>query len=138
LGRIVGISKTSHRSELGEEVPDLAVFEEVTRSPGYSEPYDRLVTKRFPAYQEFFESLVIRTCYARFEEGKGVYVVEFPWEAGEEEMVGILERIKGCCVMGYPYPLRRAHRQVLITQRDVERFASSLGIYERTGREVVE
>lgn len=135
--KLVGISKTSSRSELGEGIPDMAVFEEITSQPGFSKPYSKLLNKSFPVYEDFFRSFVFTTCYARFEERKGVLMVEFPREIREKEIREHLSAISATCVMGYPYPLRKAHRDVVITNRDMQRFVASLGIIEKTGREVL-
>jgi NurA-like 5'-3' nuclease len=136
--KLVGISKTSSRAELDEGIPDIAIFEEITRDSGYSKPTsDSLVWKKFPIYEDFFRSFVFTTCYARLEDKKGVLMVEFPREILEEEVEEALRAIRSTSVMGYPYPLRKAHREVVITNREMQKFALSLGIVEKTGREVL-
>jgi NurA-like 5'-3' nuclease len=136
-GKLVGISKTSTRAELGEGIPDMAVFEEVTSEPGFSEPYSKLLNKSFPVYEDFFRSFVFTTCYARFEERRNVFMVEFPREIKKKKIRECLSAISATCVAGYPYPLRKAHREVVIGDRDMQRFALALGIAEKTGREVL-
>jgi NurA-like 5'-3' nuclease len=135
--KLIGISKTSSRAELREGMPDMAVYEEVTSISGFSKPLLTPMTKSFPLYQEFFRNFVFTTCYARLEDRKGVLMVEFPREVGEKEIERLLGSIRLTSVMGYPYPLRRAHQKVVISGRDIQRFSAALGITEKTGREVL-
>lgn len=135
--KLVGISKTSTRAELGEDIPDMAVFEEITSEPGFSRPYSKLLNKSFPVYEDFFRSFVFTTCYARFEERRNVFMVEFPREVKKREIRKCLSAISASCAAGYPYPLRKAHREVVIGDGDMRRFALALGIAEKTGREVL-
>lgn len=137
--KLVGISKTSSRAELGEGMPDMAVYEEATSAAGYSQAIRTPLNKRFPVYGEVFSSLVpmFTTCYARLEDKKGVLMVDFPRDVKEREIEKILNVIRSTSVMGYPYPLRRAHREVVITDKDIRRFSRALGITEKTGREVL-
>ena len=65
-------------------------------------------------------------------------MVELPREIGEREIRELLSKLAGVSVDGYPYPLRKAHKLVVISARHMERFAASLGISARTGREVLE
>jgi NurA-like 5'-3' nuclease len=137
--KLVGISKTSSGAELREDIPDMAVYEEVTSTAGFSRLFVTPLNKRFPVYEEFFGSTasMFTKCYARLEDRKGVLMVEFPRQVKEEEVQRVLNIIRGTSVMGYPYPLRRAHRQVVVTDRDIRRFSRALGITEKTGREVL-
>ncbi len=137
--KLVGISKTSSGAELEEDIPDMAVYEEITSSAGFSRLFVTPLNKRFPVYEEFFGSTasMFTKCYARLEDRKGVLMVELPRQVDEEEIQGILNVIRGTSVIGYPYPLRRAHRQVVITNRDIRHFSRALGIIEKTGREVL-
>jgi NurA-like 5'-3' nuclease len=138
--KLVGISKTSTRAELNEGIPDIAIFEEITSDTGYSKPTSDLfpLWKKFPIYHEFFKSFVFTTCYARLENKKGVLMVEFPKEVTEKEVAEALRAIRSTSVMGYPYPLMKAHKEVVITNREMQKLALSLGITEKTGREVLD
>lgn len=142
IGKLVGISKLSTRSSFMENTPDIAVFEEISKKQGYSRPeYEPLTSQvmgKFPVYDELFKSLVFTTFYARFEDRKGVFLLEVPREIDEEEVLEILCRIKSTCVDGYPYFLTKAHKSVVITNKDVENIFTSLGIHAKTGREVLE
>ncbi len=142
IEKLVGVSKLSTKSSFMEGLPDIAVFEEISKKQGYSKPkYEPLTSQvmgKFPVYDEFFKSLVFTTFYARFEDKKGVFLLEVPREIGEEEVLEILCKIKSTCVDGYPYLLTKAHKSVVITNKDMENLFNALGIHAKTGREVLE
>ena len=138
IQKVVGVSKTSTDASLSRGIPDIAVFEEVTSDAGFSTPRDRIINMHYPIYDHLFRSLVFTTFYARLERGKDVLMVELPREIGEREIRELLSKLAGVSVDGYPYPLRKAHKLVVISARHMERFAASLGISARTGREVLE
>jgi NurA-like 5'-3' nuclease len=135
MDKVVGISKLSTRSTLGRGIPDLAIFDEVTHNAGYSRPEQEFVSKRFPVYDEFFRSLVFTITHIRLEDKKGVLMLEVPREIEEDEVVNIIEKIRSVSVEGYPYLLKKAHKEVVITKSDMERIVSGLGIISKTGRE---
>ncbi|WP_456475303.1 DNA double-strand break repair nuclease NurA, partial [Candidatus Pyrohabitans sp.] len=135
--KVVGVAKTSTDSSLNMCIPDIAVFEEITSSAGYSTPRYKSIEMHYPIYNHFFRKLVFTTFYARLERGKGMLMIELPREAKEGEIPELLAKLRGISVDGYPYPLRKAHKRVVITARDMERFAISLGISEKTGREAL-
>ncbi len=141
LDKLVGVSKTSRISSLVEGVSDMALFEGLTREPGFSrprqEPLASKIHREFPIYDELFNSLVFTSFYTRLEKNKGMLRVEVPKEIEEEEAIQLLEKMRSVSVNGYPYPLRKAHRGVVITNRDMERILKSLSIVAKTGREVL-
>jgi NurA-like 5'-3' nuclease len=140
LNKIVCVSKTSTWSEFNQGMSDLAVYEELTNKSGYSKPVYRPLGSyygRFPINEELFESLVFTTFYARLEDNKNTFMFEVPMEIDEEEVYDILNKIKPICVEGYPYLLKKAHRKVVITRKDIHRIFTSLGIHAKTGREML-
>ncbi|GBE56959.1 MAG TPA: DNA double-strand break repair nuclease NurA [Euryarchaeota archaeon] len=137
LDKLVGISKLSTRSRLGIGVPDLAVFDEATSQAGYSDPETDVVTRRFPVYDELFRSLVFTISNIRLEDGKDVYMLEVPREIDKSQLIELLEKISYTSVDGYPYLLKKAHKDVVIRNSDMDRIAGGLGIIEKTGREVL-
>ncbi|MFH1773988.1 MAG: DNA double-strand break repair nuclease NurA [Methanobacteriota archaeon] len=142
IEKLIGISKLSTKSSFMEDLPDIAVFEEISKKQGYSKPrYEPLTSQvmgKFPIHEELFKSLVFTTFYARFEDKKGVFLLELPREIKDEEILEILCKIKSTCVEGYPYFLTKAHKSVAITNRDMENIFASLGIHAKTGREMLE
>ncbi|MEE9594223.1 MAG: DNA double-strand break repair nuclease NurA [Candidatus Hydrothermarchaeales archaeon] len=141
IDKVVGVSKTSTRSSLIDGLPDLAVYERMSRESGFSglkhEPFSYKFRRRFPAYDEFFNSLVFTSCYARLVDGKGVLLIEIPREVDDGRVINILEEMSAISVDGYPYPLRKAHREVVITSKDMRMISNSLGLIAKTGREVL-
>lgn len=139
--KVVGVSKTASASSFGEGMPDIAVFDEISNEPGFGFALEKekILQKKFPIYEEFFASYVpfFKYFYARLEKGKGVLMMEVPRDIKEKEIVEMLYKIRSISVDGYPYLLRRAHKDVVITNKDIEKFAVSLGINELTGREAL-
>ncbi len=137
-GKIVGVSKTSTRSSFQEGMPDIAVFDEVSQMPGYgfADEKVKVLQKKFPVYGEFFNSFVpfFTYFYARLEKNKGVLMMDVPGDIKEDGIKSLLNKISSISIDGYPYLLRKAHKNVVIKNRDIDRFAASLGIKERTGR----
>ncbi len=137
VNKIVGISKTSSDTKAGYEIPYMAGFEEVSSKEGFSNIYENTLERKFPVYSNFFQSMVFSRFYARLEDRKQVLLFEVPREIVERDVVAILERVKYFSIDGYPYLLRKAHREVVIGNRDIDGFASMIGIKEKTGREVL-
>ncbi len=139
---MVGISKTSTRNEyFGEGTPDLAIFQMSTRGTGYSDPIELRIQpeakRRFPLSEEFFRSIAFRACYARLSQRGNVLRFEFPRSWSDREIERFFGTLSGVSAGGYPYLLRKAHRDVEITGRDMERISHYFGISGRTGREML-
>ena len=139
--KVVGVSKTASASSFEEGMPDIAVFDEISSEPGFgfAKEKEKILQKKFPIYGEFFSSYVpfFKYFYTRLEKNKGVLMMEVLQDIKEKEIVDLLYRIRSISVDGYPYLLRKAHKDVVISNRDMERFAVSLGINELTGREAL-
>lgn len=141
MDKLVGVSKTSTKASIIEGLPDMALYERSSREAGFSElkkePLSSKLLRRFPVYDEFLNSLVFTSCYARLVDGKGVLMIELPMEANEGEVLEVLKGMRSVSVDGYPFPLRKAHREVVITNRDMRILSNSLGLFAKTGREVL-
>jgi NurA-like 5'-3' nuclease len=139
--KVVGVSKTASASSFEEGMPDIAVFDEISKEPGFgfAKEREKILQKKFPIYGEFFSSYVpfFKYFYARLEKNKGVFMMEVPRDIGEKEIIDLLCKIRSTSVDGYPYLLRKAHKDVVITNRDIEKFVRSLGINDLTGREAL-
>lgn len=139
---LIGVSKTSQRTDFfNAGVPDLAIFERSTRGAGWSNPVrlplQREAKRGFPILDEFYRGLEFMTCYARLEEGANMLRLEFPCAVGEREIVRTISLLRETSAGGYPYLLRRAHRDVVIGHQDMERMAHLFGLFGRTGREML-
>ncbi len=120
---------------------DIAVFDEISKEPGFgfAKEKEKILQKKFPIYAEFFSSYVpfFKYFYARLEKNKGVFMMEVLRDIDEKEIIDLLCKIRSTSVDGYPYLLRKAHKDVVITNRDINKFATSLGISGLTGREAL-
>ena len=63
---------------------------------------------------------------------------EAPREITEKDAEHILERVKYFSIDGYPYLLRKAHREVVIGTKNIDSFASISGKTAKTGTEELE
>jgi len=142
--KIVSISKTSRSTEMFNcNIPDIAILEKLTREEGYARiPYIVKITKErkryFPVFSEFFRSLEFTVFYARLKERGQVLKFEVPRVIDDDEIVELLSYLKTVSVDGYPYLLKRAHRDVIISNEVMEHIAKHIiGIHERKGREIL-
>ncbi|MBP2045440.1 DNA double-strand break repair nuclease NurA [Methanobacterium aggregans] len=146
---IVAISKTSIATDyFKSNIPDIAIFEEFCKKQGYTDPCyldvqpfyqspEKAVKGDFPIMDEFFKSLNFTVFYARLEDFKNVLKFELPYRASEEEIIKILEGLKGGSAEGYPYLLKKAHNDVVISKSDLERLSNIIGFLEKSGREML-
>lgn len=138
--RVIAIAKNSQSRRLFKFYQsDIAVLERITRGPGYirEEPISIKALKRaLPIYREFFAEVVISPYYVRLADGGPVLKVEFPSVVSEAKVLDVFRTLSAISVEGYPYPLMRAHRDSLISDKDMESISRMLSVYwARTGRE---
>lgn len=138
-GELAAIAKQSEAHGLAGGLPDAALYEHYTRGPGYALGEEVVLVKlkrSLPAYREFFRGLKLTVAYVRLEEGGPVLRLE---TTERERLPSILKCLSRYSVGGYPYFMAKAHRDVVISNRDMESLARILGLYGmKTGREVVE
>ncbi|HMK53164.1 MAG TPA: DNA double-strand break repair nuclease NurA [Methanobacteriaceae archaeon] len=140
--QLVGISKTSTGNEyFGHDIPDMAIFEWLDKGTGYSQPktidLSKEVKRDFPILNDFFRNLKFTIFYGRLEPFKNILKFELPYEATEEEVINILEIIKGNSTLGYPYLLKKAHNDVVIRNKDLKNLSKIIGFLEKSGREML-
>jgi NurA-like 5'-3' nuclease len=139
--KIVAISKTSTASDyFNSGLPDIAIFDRL-EGEGYSKPIYVPVNERlkreFPILDDFFRDLTFTVFYARMKDRKNMLKFELPRKVDEKEIESIISSIKNINVEGYPYILRKAHRDVIIRNADMERIVRMFGFIEKTGREML-
>ena len=137
----VGVAKTSTGAEyFGSDLPDIIIFEKLTRSEGYSKPklvsIDRAL-RRLPISHKFFDNLEFTIFYARLEDNATVLKFEIPGKIEEKEIERILSKLKAISAEGYPYLLKKAHNDVVIRNKDITQISRMIGITEKTGREIL-
>ena len=143
--KVIGISKTSRTNNYFRKIriPDMAVFEEYCRVPGFSKPISveleniERYKRRFPILNEEIREIPISLFYARFTKKSPVLKFEYIGDPSNERAEEILNILSFGAVEGYPYLLRKAHREVLITRKNIEQIAKILGLFEKTGREIL-
>ena len=142
--KIVGISKISRSNNYfrGSEMPDMAIFEKTCRVPGFSTPIEvELLDDRykrvFPILENVLRSLKISVFYARFKPNTTTLKFEYVGKEDKERARQILDSLESYITEGYPYLLRKAHREVKITDLDMHEIIKALGVLEKTGREML-
>ncbi len=142
--KIVAVSKTSTSNKyFGLGIPDIAIFEKISKNQGFSEPIIRSIDselkRKLPLdYDEYFKKLKFTVFYSRLSERGRVLLFEVPREINNKDVIKILERIKSITVEDYPYLLKRAHDMAVIKAKDIENIANMIGIHSKIAREVVE
>lgn len=140
--KIIAISKTSSSDDLlHANVSDMAILDKFTRKQGFSKPYYKYMStemkRDFPVENEFFRNLVFTVFFARLDDYKNIIKIELPYKAEEDEIRKILSDLKRDSVEGYPYLLRKAHKEVVIKNADMDNLAKIIGFYDKSGREML-
>jgi NurA-like 5'-3' nuclease len=134
--QIIGISKTSTRTDyqttFDSNIPDMAIFDGYSKKQGYSKPQylevsQNMVKRIFPVYNDFFKNLTFTVFYARLDDFKNILKFELPYKAKEDEIITLLESLKGICTEGYPYLLKKAHDDVVLRNRDIDTISRIMG-----------
>ncbi|MBR5504249.1 MAG: DNA double-strand break repair nuclease NurA [Methanobrevibacter sp.] len=143
--KIIAISKTSSSNELFyANIPDMAILDALTRKEGFSKPYYRKVSNKikhdFPIENEFFRNLGFTTVFARLKDNKNIIKIEFPYyiKDDEEKIKEILSVLKENSTEGYPYLLKKAHNDVVISNRDMANLSNVIGFIDKSGREMLD
>ena len=141
--KIIAISKTSSSNEIFHaNIPDMAILDGMTRKQGFSEPYHRKVTYRtkhdFPIENEFFRELWFTIFFARLDDNKNIIKIELPYYLDDKEKIReILRVLKSNSTEGYPYLLKKAHKDVVISNKDMDKLSKVIGFLEKSGREML-
>ena len=141
--KIIAISKTSSSNEtFHANIPDMAILDRFTRKQGFSEPYYKKVTfstkHDFPIENEFFRNLWFTIFFARLDDNKNIIKIELPFYAKEDEIREILRAIKSNATEGYPFLLKKAHKDVVISNQDMASLSKVIGFLEKSGREMLD
>jgi len=142
--RLVFVSKTSRGCDYFRSFrSDISIFSEFTKSSGYSEPLHLEISDkvkwRFPVFNEYFRGLKVTVFYARLEEHGPVLRFEVPGVIDKGKVEEVLAQASAYSVSGYPYPLRKAHSEVKVSDEEAERVFRLVGFYEaERGREFLE
>ncbi|AMK15321.1 DNA double-strand break repair nuclease NurA [Methanobrevibacter olleyae] len=141
--KIIAISKTSSSNEIFHaNIPDMAILDRFTKKQGYSEYYRRKVTYKtkhdFPIENEFFRELSFTIFFARLEDNKNIIKIELPYHAEEEDIKEVLRVIKSNSTEGYPFLLKKAHKDVVISNQNMNSLSKIIGFLDKSGREILD
>lgn len=140
--KIVAISKTSSSNGLFHaNIPDMAILDRFTSKEGFSKPYYRKVSSKvkrdFPIGNDFFRELTFTIFFARLKDNKNIIKIELPYYAKEEDIKKVLSDIKRDSTDGYPFLLKKAHHDVVITNQDMVSLSNIIGFLDKSGREML-
>lgn len=140
--KIIAISKTSSSNDVfHSNYPDMSIFERLNKTEGYSNPiYKNLSSEmkfEFPIHNTFFRSFEFTIFYLRLDDYKNILKVELPYKADKKQIEEIISIIKRESIEGYPYLLKKAHKGVVIKNKNIDELATIIGLYEKSGREML-
>lgn len=140
--KIIAVSKTSTNRDLfNSNIPDISIFDKYTKKAGMSRIIYKKVSDEvkynFLVENEFFKSMVFTVFYLRLEDNRNVLKVELPYEASKKEILEIIKKIKKYSSEGYPYLLKKAHNDVVISTKNMETLTSIVNLREKIGREML-
>ena len=134
--KIISISKSSSSNDIFcSNIPDIAIFDKYTSKSGISRIFYKTVSRNFPVANDFFNNLEFTIFYLRLVDYKSVLKVELPYHADKDKVIDIVEIINRDLVGGYPYLLKKAHNDVVITNNLVDELLKIGKVYETTNRE---
>ena len=138
--KIISISKSSADNDLFHwNFPDIAFLDLFTQKQGLTLKKVYTVHKEaaFPFYNDFFKNLNFTIFYLRLDDNRNVFKVELPYQASNEEIFRIIEKLKVFSVQGYPYLLNMAHNDVVIKDKNMDELLKIAKIYQTTNREML-
>lgn len=149
--KVICVSKTSTTKALfNERIPDAAVLEYACDKSGYTNPQEfasmrpvRYVgnVKRqvdFPVENTALSDTPYKVFFTKLEDSSNVLKIEIPYRINDEKIEEILNDLESISVQGYPHILKKAHDEVKIKSKHLERIARNMGLYDKTGRDMLE
>jgi len=136
--RVISIAKRTEAHRITPFLPDAAVYDAFTITPGYTIDDQTTLAShknRTFLYWDFFKKLSFTVVYARLGRGTSVLRLE---TLNPDVVPRVLRGLRKYSVGGYPYFMVKAHRDVTISNRDMETVIRILGLYNmKNGREVL-
>ena len=141
--KIIAISKTSTSTDVFHaNVPDMAILDRFTNSQGYTKPVYKKVNNEvkhdFAVFNNSFRKLWFTIFFARLEDNKNIIKIELPYYANDREIQRVLGVIKENSTDGYPFLLKRAHRDVVIKNTDINNLSNIIEVMDKSGREMLD
>ncbi|WP_455645011.1 DNA double-strand break repair nuclease NurA [Methanosphaera sp.] len=149
--KIICVSKTSSTKDFfNEKIPDAAAIEYSCEKPGISQlvtksnnkmvRYDDVGRKfliEYPINSSELTDITYTIFFTRLDNRSNVLKIELPRTITQNEVIQLLEEVYSTCIEGYPYILKKAHNEVLITNEDMKNIVRKLEIFEKTGRDML-
>lgn len=140
--KMIAISKSSSNNDIfHSNIPDIAIFDKYTQKQGISRVIRKKVSKdintTFPVFDEFFKDLKFTIFYLRLDDYKNVLKVELPYDASMAEIEEIAAKLKKFSTDGYPYLLKKAHNDVVISDKNIKELINIAKVREKSGREML-
>jgi hypothetical protein len=131
---VIFIAKTSNTKkqfeELGSLAGDIFYYNHITKGPGFSKIF---VEKKYGADK------VISSTFVRLSDSTPIIKLEFlGGHRGDDEIMSIMNKLYKSSVGGYPYALKLAHNNCKISDKELAKMVSLLGLSNEIGsREVL-
>jgi NurA-like 5'-3' nuclease len=131
---VIFIAKTSNTKKqfekFGSLAGDIFYYNHITKSPGFSKLF---VEKKYS------QDKIISSTFVRLSESTPIIKLEFLGENhSEDEIKSVLNRLYKNSVGGYPYALKLAHNNCKISDKELAKMVSLLGLSNEIGsREVL-
>ncbi len=131
---VIFVSKTSNTKKQFENLNSLAgdifYYNHLTKSPGFSKIF---VEKKYG------KDKVISSTFVRLSDSTPIIKLEFLGENHDNDMIkSVMNKIYRNSVGGYPYALKLAHNNCKISDKELSKMVSLLGLSNEIGsREVL-
>ncbi len=131
---VIFVSKTSNTKKQFENLNSLAgdifYYNHLTKSPGFSKIF---VEKKYG------KDKVISSTFVRLSDSTPIIKLEFLGENHDSDVIkSVMNKIYRNSVGGYPYALKLAHNNCKISDRELSKMVSLLGLSNEIGsREVL-
>ena len=131
---VIFVSKTSNTKKQFENLNSLAgdifYYNHLTKSPGFSKIF---VEKKYG------KDKVISSTFVRLSDSTPIIKLEFLGENHDSDMIkSVMNKIYRNSVGGYPYALKLAHNNCKISDKELSKMVSLLGLSNEIGsREVL-
>ncbi len=150
--KIIGVSKTNSTTKFfNGNIPDAATIEYTCKESGYTiskiEPGVKMIYVdnngkklqiNYPLYNQTLTEQNFTTFFTRLDEDSNVLKIELPYRLeNDKKIIEMLNDLYSISIDGYPYILKKAHDEVVISDGDMLDITRKLGILARTGRDML-
>ena len=91
----------------------------------------------FPVENGELSNSAYEVLFTKLENNSNVLKIELPYETNVERILEILNDLESISVKGYPHILKKAHDEVKIKSKHVDRIVKNMGLFDKTGRDML-